>query len=77
MGNKIGYVLVELGWEYNDETYYRPESEGGKPSRIYLDKATAYKACHDLNKEHTNTDPYDGPTGPMYEVAEVEIDETI
>lgn len=36
-----GYVVVEVGYEYNDEIYYQPESGGGKPVHMYTSKKKA------------------------------------
>lgn len=38
---KTAYVLVEIGWEYNDEYYHRPEANGGEPKGVFstLEKA--------------------------------------
>lgn len=38
------YVVVECGWEYNDERMYKPKSSGGKPIGVYTDEKTAEKA---------------------------------
>jgi len=46
----IGYVVVEVEYQYNDEYYYT-ESEGGNPVKIFLDKAEAEKHCKKLNLE--------------------------
>lgn len=37
------YVLMEEGWEYNDETFFHPESGGGTPSKIYATLEAATK----------------------------------
>jgi len=50
MGMKV-YVVMEIGWEYNDENYYRPESEGGVPRTAYRDKDDAEEERCRLNIE--------------------------
>lgn len=40
---RIGYVLQQVGWSYNDEYYYRPEGDGGTPLKIFFDKEVAQK----------------------------------
>lgn len=49
MKEQIGYLVLEQGWEYNDEYYYRSETEGGMPHGVYLDKAAAQKECDRRN----------------------------
>jgi hypothetical protein len=81
---KIGYVLMEIGWEYNDENYYRPESEGGTPKKVFMDLAKANRECAELNeasKNHIANYEYDEESGEekevslnQFEVVEVEID---
>jgi hypothetical protein len=39
------YVVVEIGWEYNDEYYYRPESEGGNPVNAFTIPSLAEEYC--------------------------------
>lgn len=39
------YVVLRLGYEYNDEIYYRGESEGGSPIKIFHDKQIAEHYC--------------------------------
>lgn len=29
-----GYVITEVGYEYNDEIYYQSESGGGTPVKV-------------------------------------------
>lgn len=40
---KTGYVVVALGWEYNDEVMYHGESGGGIPTRVCFNKQLAEK----------------------------------
>lgn len=46
-----GYVITEVGYEYNDEIYYQSESGGGTPVKVYLDKAKAEAEIDRLNLE--------------------------
>lgn len=39
------YVVTEIGWEYNDEYFYRPESEGGTPVNAFTVRALAEEFC--------------------------------
>lgn len=41
-----GYVVLEIGYEYNDEFYYKNGDNCGTPTKIYLDKN---KALHEVN----------------------------
>lgn len=41
------YVLMECGFEYNDE-YYTP-SEGGNPSKVFTNRKKADEACEKAN----------------------------
>ena len=49
MAAKTVFILSKIGWEYNDETYYRPESEGVTPLRAYSTKEKAQAECDKLN----------------------------
>lgn len=42
------YVVVECGWEYNDERMYKPESSGGMPVKVYTEEAVADEVCREL-----------------------------
>lgn len=73
------YVVMEIGWEYDDEYWYRPESEGGAPKVVYLSKDAARRACGKLNAQEvarlTNADMEnrDGETiMEFFEVVEAE-----
>lgn len=46
-----GYVITEIGYEYNDEIYYQGESGGGTPVKVYLDKDKAQAELDRLNLE--------------------------
>lgn len=43
------YVLMEDGWEYNDEIMFRPESRGGNPRKVFASKKKALDECNALN----------------------------
>jgi hypothetical protein len=43
------FVVVRVGYEYNDENYYRSESEGGKPVRVFNVLGDAEKYCKKEN----------------------------
>ena len=45
------YVLMEEGWEYNDETYFHPESGSGTPRKIFASQEAADKECSKRNIE--------------------------
>lgn len=49
MAKKTVFVVGKIGWEYNDENYYRPESEGVTPVKAYSTKEKAQAACDKLN----------------------------
>jgi hypothetical protein len=60
MATKTVYILSKIGWEYNDETYYRPESEGGTPVKAYSTKEKAQAECDKLNAPLLKYNPQDG-----------------
>ncbi len=39
------YVVVESGWEYNDERMYKGESSGGMPVLVHTTEEQANAAC--------------------------------
>jgi hypothetical protein len=43
------FVVVRVGYEYNDENYYRPESEGGLPIKVFDSKEEANDYCREAN----------------------------
>jgi hypothetical protein len=45
----VAFVVTEIGWEYNDEVYYRGEAGGGKAVTIYRDRAKAQAEADRLN----------------------------
>lgn len=77
-----GYVVLEIGWEYNDETYSRHEDGGGIPIVVYKDLATAVSSAEKLNvqkrKENEGWPMVDGDEKPItdfYEVVTVEMED--
>ena len=61
MAKKTVYIVSKIGWEYNDETYYRPESEGGTPVLAFSTQAKAQAECDKRNahlKDNTGEDGY-------------------
>jgi hypothetical protein len=50
MENKV-YIVMEIGYEYNDEYMYRPESEGGLPRKTFHEKELAEKYKLELEIE--------------------------
>lgn len=54
------FIVSKIGWEYNDEIYYRPESEGVTPVVAYRDKKKAQAECDRLNAplKNANDDYY-------------------
>jgi hypothetical protein len=53
----IGYVVLQKGFEYNDEVYSESDSGGGHPRKIYFNKQTALAEVKRLNiNEFKNTD---------------------
>lgn len=49
MAKRTVYIISKIGWEYNDENYYRPESEGGMPVKAYNTQEKAQAECDKLN----------------------------
>lgn len=45
------YIVLEKGWEYNDKYYYRTESAGGIPVKVFNNKKDAQKFCNKKNIE--------------------------
>lgn len=45
------YVLMEEGWEYNDETFFHPESGSGTPRKVFATNEAAQKECDARNVE--------------------------
>lgn len=47
----IGYVITEVGYEYNDEIYSQNDGGAGNPIKIYLDKAKAEEEVKNMNMD--------------------------
>ena len=68
------FVVMEIGWEYNDENYYRPESGGGIPTTAYRSKVEAQSACYEMNIDKVGEkDPEVGGITQYFEVKQVEL----
>lgn len=71
------YIISKVGWEYNDENYYRPQDKGGNPVKAYRSKEKAQAECDRMNGEWLRTDgadirtDYDRPAAYGYEIVEV------
>jgi len=49
MGQRV-WIVQEIGWAYNDETYYRSGEDGyGMPVKAYATRDAAYKICKEMN----------------------------
>jgi Spy/CpxP family protein refolding chaperone len=46
----VGYAVVRVNWEYNDEYYYA-QPEGGTVLTVYRDRRKAEAACREQNEE--------------------------
>lgn len=76
------YIIQKIGYEYNDEYYDRPESDGGTPIEAYKNKKKADEVCKELNKtaEKLGNDKWDdekqetGYWDEYYKVVEVELE---
>lgn len=72
------FILQEIGWEYNDETYSRPSDGVGAPRTAYSTRKAADQACAELNRtkwEETKEDPMidwnDREIKEFFEIVEV------
>lgn len=45
----VGYALVQVNWDYNDEWYY-PNAEGGTVTTVYRSRARAMQECQARNE---------------------------
>lgn len=50
MGEITIYAVCKIGWEYDDESYYRTGDRGGVPRVLYHSKRQADLVCEALNK---------------------------
>jgi len=82
IGKRVGFVVMRVGWEYNDEYYHRPDSEGGKPVKVFNTQAEAQayrnqlnnvEVCANEKQEYHMTDRNDNNITNFFEVVEVEM----
>lgn len=45
------FILMEEGWEYNDEIFFHPASGSGTPHKVFDTKEAAILECNKLNIE--------------------------
>ena len=45
------FTIVQLGYEYNDEIMYQPESGGGQPVSLFKTRESANSHVDELNKK--------------------------
>lgn len=62
------YVVMEVGWEYNDQYYYRPESMGGLPVKIFSSEDLALMICKELEFEFFKSYADSGYYGVLAEI---------
>ena len=43
------WIVMEIGWQYNDEYYYTDDNDSGTPQKVYFDKKKAEEAALDMN----------------------------
>jgi hypothetical protein len=79
-----GYIVLTQGWEYNDEYYFRPDSESGTPKAVYVTQEAAEAAALALNVQQfkefvidSYTYKWSGknktlPTGQFFDEAAIE-----
>lgn len=76
------WVIQEIGWEYNDEYYYRGNSEGGTPLKVYFAHDKALVDCAKMNaaklkEEKASEYPMEQSNGEVvkefFEIVEVEV----
>jgi len=49
--SEIVYIVTEIEWQYNDETYYTSDDASGKPLVVYRDMIKAEVAMSQKNIE--------------------------
>lgn len=71
------WVIQEIGYEYNDEYWFRSECEGGKPVTAFKVRDNADAACRRMNAEKAESDSREGSDGEsltdFYEVIAVDV----
>lgn len=55
MDEDLFYVLMKVGWQYNDETYFRTENNDGSPEKVFLCANKAAKEVMELNLKEFKT----------------------
>jgi hypothetical protein len=72
---KEAYVLVRIGWQYNDEYYESPNIDHcGQPTKVFTTYEKALDECKRLNAQPSGmTNSADEPITEQYEVVAVEI----
>lgn len=67
------YVVMEIGWEYNDEVYHRGNNgdSGGTPKKVFRDKAMAEKRSLELNIKELTNNSYRGLNSFGYELDDI------
>jgi hypothetical protein len=63
MSTATGYVIVEVGFEYNDEIYQTLDESGGRAKIFYHHKSRADLACAKLNFEEVTRTMLSGDIG--------------
>lgn len=46
------YIIMEVGWEYDDQYYYRPESRGGDPKKVFSSLEIAQSFCDEMTCDY-------------------------
>lgn len=85
MAMKKGFCVLQIGWEYTDEHFRRPDCDGGTPIAVYSNARQAHVAMQKMNaaKVKENKDSDEGPMQDsdghditkFYEVVEVDVEE--
>jgi len=52
MKGKKCFVLMEVGWQYNDEVYLKTDEGGGYPRKVFFSQEEAEKEVLELNLEN-------------------------
>lgn len=69
MGQKKGYVVLQSGWEYNDEVYM--STDGGTPLKVFADRGDAERYAQKMTLEELRKLPRDGLASYGYDWGEV------
>jgi hypothetical protein len=71
MAKRTVFIISKIGWEYNDETYFRPECEGGTPVLAF---STIEKAQTECDKRNAHLKNNKGEDGYVTEALDNEVD---